>query len=424
VPEGLEDGKFPQKKISNASQEALEIITKIHMKLENMLGENFDPSTKSSQMQQEVGNLVEENLDTLTETIKTIYEEFNVVAKVFKSEDNESSKGSLVACYKFVSELDTKVQDGEKVSWMKQAESVKTELAETSEKQKELKTARETLEENKTTIFHLRKEVQAKVTKNSVLSTQIALLQDRAGNAESLQVQIQTLETQLGEKEAALARRKTENDSLTAKMSHLRRRYEEERALRKRYPQNQVVSQGSLAPEEAQAEIQLLRSTIEHLQLEYNSFRWRDTTARLQRELPPLPKFKRDDSLSGSDPSSLTNVLARELKALSTQVMSQRSSPKLVNLSVNGASQRWLSHIMSLRKLGRQARDIQRRLSQVVESQSNMKWVNQSQPVPNPRLVGRITLPTLPSFSTISGPKKVVLNGSQMAELCRPLMAW
>mmetsp|Transcript_1276 Transcript_1276/g.2047 ORF Transcript_1276/g.2047 Transcript_1276/m.2047 type:complete len:280 (+) Transcript_1276:497-1336(+) len=278
------------------------------------------------------------------------------------------------------------------------------------------------------TIFHLRKEVQAKLTKNQVLTDQIALLQDRAGNVENLQVEINSLQSKIRTRDSRIAKVSEEFNGLKGENQKLRQTLKEERKKRSRYQPRRHMETGGgrmMAPEEAQAEIQLLRATIEHLQREYNTFKWKETTASLKRDLPPLPTFARDRLGLGVDPSNSASSIGRELKQLASQVLSYRSCPKLVDLSGGGASQEWLKHMTSIRKLGRQARDIQRRLQQAGEPVEASNWGSKIQPTPNARLVGRVTLPCLPNLQmTTSEPQRVYLTGSQMAEICQPLMAW
>jgi len=285
LPEGLKDDKFPEK-IADAMHVSQEIVSKVYLALDKMLNADLDQAQsgtatgKGAEMRKQVAKLLSENIDEFKDAVKKVYHELHTITKTIPQKADGKLKSAFATCFPFIApestsvETDTAKNEGKsqdlcKVTWLLQAEAIKKELSEISEHQKELKLSRQLIEENKMTIFHLRKEIQAKVTKNQVLGTQIALLQDRAGNAENLQVRIQDLEGRLKDKEDRLGRMKTDYDALRKESFQLRTNLKEERKRTSRYQPRRVETGRMMAPEEAQAEIQLLRTTIAHLQREY-----------------------------------------------------------------------------------------------------------------------------------------------------------
>jgi len=418
-------GELDEEKVDDAIAVCKDVVGSYYQLLKEFLDEDGarqnggDGPRNTSEVREEIAKISDQSLSAFNDAVETLHQELKRPAKHSKK---NPADGALVVSRRFANMKAT--EDAKCPIWISQAEAVRKELAEISGQQKELRTARQTLEENKVSIVHLKKEVQLYMTKNKVLSKQLQLALERIANVEKLNHEIKGLKDEIKHLESSNSSQKVEIEQLRTKTSNLRRRYEDEKAKNKRYPTSKMAlaSGASLAPEEAQAEIQLLRTTIIHLQHEYNNFKWRTTTARLLRDLPPLPSFSTGDQLD-VDPNSETSILARELKSLSTKVMDQRACPKLVDLSVNGASQRWLGHVSSLRKLGRQARELQRRLTLAGESRNAMDWVKKVQSKTEPRLVGRVTLPCLPDLkSTV--PNRVIVSSSEMTQLCQPLLAW
>jgi len=367
-----------------------------------------------------VAALSKESVDDLNKDISLMHQELNAVSKGLNAPENKEKKHGLVYTNKFISFEANRV---DKSSWLRDAEIMRKELAQTAGSQAELKTAKESLASHTKDLFQLRKELQAKITKNNVLTTQIGLLQDRAGNVEGLSVQIQDLESTLKDKVETVTRLKNENANLHSKVGAIRRRYEEEKLKNKRgfHESRESISHANMAPEEAQAEITLLRNTIAHVQNEFNEYKWKGTSGRLIRDLPPLPPFERAGE---SDPTSETSSIIRDLRILSDKVMNTRACPQLVDLSKSGASQRWLGHVSSMQKLSRKTRDLQLRLVKASESHSAAGWIKKVNPESKARMVGRITIPTLPGLKTGFSGGRVLVSSQQMAALCKPLTAW
>lgn len=315
--------------------------------------------------------------------------------------------------------------------WLLHADRIRADLAAAADRLTELKRIQTSLKETRTALSAAVKEKKTQATKARVLGDQIALLQDQAGNAEALNAEVAKLKDNLRERSETIGRQKSDIEVLSTKQSNMRKKYE--RLVRQSREEMASRSAGgwrggaggtgaSIAPEEIRAEMSLLRATIARLQGELNALRWRGTTTTLARDLPPLPLSAGSGSSTGQGVNEERRRVVHELKVLSKSLLGVCAAPKLVDLTTSGAPQKYLSNIMRVRKMGRSARELQRRVAALGESGAALDWTTHVRVPSNPKLVGRVTLPCTPGVRTHE-PRRVLLDGRQLAQVLRPVMA-
>jgi len=419
TPESFgEDGTLPEKLLSSLTS------------ISNYIGQYYESvrtvvsdfsGADSMKLKDELCKTLDGSMGDLNVAIEQSHKELSVLYSGLDTKVNGKKENILNVPHKFITAMNN---EEDPPLWVQQAEIVRKELAETAGNQAELKQTKEALASNKKDLARLTKELQTNQKKESVYKAQIDLLQQDSTKKDDLQSKIRDYENQLAEKRNQISTLKGDTHQMQRTINTLKRHVEEEKKKSRSRAANRTSTMltTSLAPEEVQQELRLLQTTVVHLHSQYSKLKWKSNTLRLQKELPPLPSFTSGDT---GDPTSETGVLARELRVLSMQVMHLRCSPKLVDLTQHGVAQNWLVHLNKLRMLAKKAREIQRRLTLAGGSSEAKKWAKGIQEVKNPRLVGRITLPTLPKLSAgASVPRRVLLTSQQMAQICRPLTAW